>query len=89
MNQRMPRCPSFDISQASEVSPFEIAVSMLEFPQRRFGRSCVEHIAHFVKAIHIQLSNKGGDIGVFEVLRQYLGEIGRWRHDKRFVVVGP
>jgi len=49
----------------------------------------MEDVADLVEAVHIQLSDEGGDVGVFEVRGQNLGELGRGRHDEAFVRVGP
>lgn len=46
MDQRMPRCATLDLAQADKISALEVAVSVLELPQRRVRRAGVEYIAH-------------------------------------------
>lgn len=53
MDERMSRCAALDLTQAYQVAALEVSVTMLEFPERRVGRSCVKDVAHFVKAIHV------------------------------------
>jgi hypothetical protein len=47
VNQRMSRSSTLDLSKAHEVATLEIAISVLEFPQRRFGGPSVEDVANF------------------------------------------
>ena len=49
----------------------------------------MEYITNFVKAVHVELANKGGNIGVFEVLRKDFRKLVRGRHDEAVIVVGP
>lgn len=44
MNKSMPRCSTFDFPETNEVSSLEIAIAMLEFPQRRLGRTSMKNI---------------------------------------------
>lgn len=37
MDKRMPRGSPFDLTQPDEIASFEIAIPMLEFPQRGIG----------------------------------------------------
>lgn len=46
MDERMARGSALDLSQADEISPFEIAIPMFELPECRIGRTGVENIAH-------------------------------------------
>jgi len=46
VHQSMTRSSALDLAQSYQITPFEIAISMLEFPEGRFRVSCVEHIAH-------------------------------------------
>lgn len=58
MYESMPRGTSFDLAQTYEISTLEVPVSVLELPQRRVWRARVKYVAHFVKSIHVQLSDK-------------------------------
>ncbi len=75
MYQGVPRSAPFDLAKTHEIALFETAISMLEFPQRRLGRAGMKHVADFVKSVHVKLPHKGGDICVFEILGQDLGEL--------------
>lgn len=44
MDQGMPRSSPFDFAKASEIASSEVAVSVLEFPQRRVRRAMMEDI---------------------------------------------
>ena len=46
VHQSMARSSALDLAQSYQIAPFEIAISMLEFPEGRFRVSCVEYIAH-------------------------------------------
>lgn len=46
MNQSMSGCTTLDLSQANQVTSFEVAVPMLKFPKRRVWRTCMKYIAH-------------------------------------------
>jgi hypothetical protein len=43
----MSRRSTFDLSEAHEVATLEVAITMLEFPERRFRRAGVEDVANF------------------------------------------
>lgn len=47
MDERVPRGAALDLPQPYQVSPFEIAIAVLELPQWRVGRACVKHITHY------------------------------------------
>lgn len=68
MDELMPRSASLDLAQTQQVSLFKITVAVTELPQGRFGGSCMKDIADFVKAVHVQLSHKRGDVGMLEIL---------------------
>jgi len=40
---------------------------MFELPEWRVWRASMEDVTDFVEAIHIQLADEGGDVGVLEV----------------------
>ena len=48
MNQCVSRCSPFDLSKTDQIAAFEVAISMLEFPQRRFRRASMEHVADYI-----------------------------------------
>lgn len=72
MYKCMSRGSSFYFSQAHEISSLEVAVPVLELPHCHFRIAGMESIAYFVKAIHVELSDEGGDVGVLEILRENL-----------------
>ena len=43
----MSRGSTLDLSKSDQIPSLEVAVPMLELPKRRFGRSCVENVAHW------------------------------------------
>jgi len=43
----VPRRAAFDLSKTGQISSLEVAVSVLEFPQSRFGRSGVKDVAYY------------------------------------------
>lgn len=47
MYQSMPGCATFDFSKTNEIASFEVTVTMLEFPQRRFWGASMKDIADF------------------------------------------
>jgi len=46
MDQGVPRCSPLDLPEADEITPLEITIAMLELPERRFGISSMEDVAH-------------------------------------------
>jgi hypothetical protein len=58
MHEGMSAGPSLDLAQTYKVTALEVAIAVLELPESRIGISCVEYIAFFVKAVHVQLSHK-------------------------------
>jgi hypothetical protein len=58
MHEGVSASPSLDLAQTYKVTALEVAIAVLELPERRIRISCVKYIAFFVKAVHIQLSYK-------------------------------
>jgi hypothetical protein len=81
----MSGCPPFDFPKANQVTPFEVAIAVFEFPKRRVGGACMKDIAYFVKPVHVQLPYERRYIRMFEVLRQNFGKFGGRRHDEAFI----
>lgn len=69
MDESMSRGAALDLAQPNQVTLFEVAIPVFEFPQSGLGGASVEDITNFVKTIHVKLSHEGGDVRVFEVLR--------------------
>jgi hypothetical protein len=46
MNQRMAGSTPLDLAQANQIAALEVAIAVLEFPQRRVWRAGVEDVAH-------------------------------------------
>lgn len=44
----MPRSSALNLPQPDEIAPFEVAISVLEFPQSSFRVGCVKNIAYYV-----------------------------------------
>lgn len=63
MDQGVSGGTALDLAQTNQVSALEISVSMLELPERRVWRSCVEDVAHCDTKISFQ-----GD-GLFQSAR--------------------
>lgn len=59
MDQRMPGRSPFDLSQTGQVASFEVAISMLEFPQGRFGRSGMKYVADCTRLTSFQPEDLG------------------------------
>lgn len=47
MDQSVPRSAAFDFSKTGQIASLEVAVSVLELPQSRFGRSSVKDVAYY------------------------------------------
>lgn len=92
MNGSMLAGAALNFTEARKVAALEVAISVLEFPERSIGIASVEDVAFcddqnyysapsisvlpiltLVKAIHVELPNERGDIGVLEVLSNKRG----------------
>ena len=67
VDEGMPRGAALDFAQTDEIAALEVAVAVLEFPERRVGGGSVEDVADLVEAVHVELADEGGDVGVLEV----------------------
>lgn len=46
MDQSMARCAALDLAKPDQVTPFEVAISMFEFPERRVRGARMKDVAH-------------------------------------------
>lgn len=69
MNKRMARGATLYFAQPDQISSFEVAVPVFEFPERRI-RTVVENIAHFVEPIHVELPYERRYVRMLKILRQ-------------------
>jgi hypothetical protein len=67
VDECVPRGSSFDLAKAYKIATLEVPVPMLELPERRVWRPCMEDVAHFVKSVHVQLADKRRDVGMLEI----------------------
>jgi hypothetical protein len=70
VDEGMPRGAPLDFAQADKVAALEVAIAMLELPEGRIGGGRVEDVADFVEAVHVELADKRGNVGVLEVRRE-------------------
>ena len=47
----MAGCASLDFPEPDQVPSFETPVAMLELPERRVGRACVENVAYYRRSV--------------------------------------
>lgn len=46
-------------------------------------------IKHFVETIHVELSDKGGNVTMLEVSRECCGELCAWMEGKDAILISP
>ncbi|KAH3683148.1 hypothetical protein WICPIJ_005891 [Wickerhamomyces pijperi] len=86
---------SLDGFQTVYISLLEVPRAVTEFPGRQvMGVVVVASlgavvVANFVEAIHVQLADKRGDVGVLEVLWKSLAKLFAWSNEEGIVVLGP
>jgi hypothetical protein len=46
VNQGMSRCAPLNLAEADQITPFEVAISVFELPERRVRGASMEDVAH-------------------------------------------